>query len=508
MPQIVYDLKGYPHLAYTIQDFAERKARKQPNINQLANLLIRSIFEDGGLGRVLSIDEVTPGTPANGWTIRFTGETNGRTADPYIATYDGEVISYNDDFSRRPRDLSEGLALALEFAAKKGQKTCNKGKPCGGSCIAKGRNCLKDKKDLTKNQQQATDAIAKSESEKPKKNIEKRPKTKGDASASLKASDWNPDAIPDLTVRDFRDYLDKKRLTTEPPTGTFAETKKLWEEFPALGRGQALTREKYDILIANDIAAGYVPSDAALTDAKLTKAQLKQVEANRKQHEQWKKELEPIDRALNYSMADEKADRDWKPQMTEKEAEAYISDSFFGSMNWYHGNRQEITQSIATEGAQPELNRRGLYGQGVYFGIDKSIGEEYAAAGVGEVEVITARIRAKKPYITTSEEFDRIPDMLNESEMSMYLRARGYDSVYLQDLGYGIAYDTKQVVTTTRENVTDRKSELALKLKNKYQPGGHANKWKQTRNAQALAAVDPVVTDRDRLLQSQNAMQQ
>ena len=161
MPQIVYDLKGYPQFVYTAQDFAERKARKQPDIKQLANLLIRSIFEDGGLGRVLSIDEVTPGTPANGWTIRFTGETNGRTADPYIAIYDGEAISYNDDPTRQPRDLGEGLALALEFAAKKDGKNCNKGKPCGGGCIAKGRNCLKDKKDLSKNQQQATDAIAK-----------------------------------------------------------------------------------------------------------------------------------------------------------------------------------------------------------------------------------------------------------------------------------------------------------------------------------------------------------
>ena len=193
MPQIVYDLKGYPQLVYTAQDFAERKARKQPDIKQLANLLIRSIFEDGGLGRVLSIDEVTPGTPANGWTIRFTGETNGRTADPYIATYDGQVISYNDDPSRQPRDLSEGLALALEFAAKKdGQKNCNKGKPCGGSCIAKGRNCLKDKKDLSKNQQQAADTIAKAE---PVKQVKPKAEAKPKAEPKPKA-EAKPKAAP------------------------------------------------------------------------------------------------------------------------------------------------------------------------------------------------------------------------------------------------------------------------------------------------------------------------
>lgn len=94
----------------------EPKAAKEPDQGQLALFLIKSIFEDGGLGRVISIDEVTPGTPANGWTIRFTGETNGRTADPYIATYDGKAISYNDDPSRQSRDLELTTSAEVELA--------------------------------------------------------------------------------------------------------------------------------------------------------------------------------------------------------------------------------------------------------------------------------------------------------------------------------------------------------------------------------------------------------
>jgi len=343
---------------------------------------------------------------------------------------------------------------------------------------------------------------------KPKKERKLKQKEATTSNAGyLQATNWNPHAIPDLTVRDFRDYLDKKRLITEPPTGTFDETKRLWEEFPALGRGQSLTPEKYNDLISKDILDGYVPSDAALNDANLTNVQLKQVEENRKQHEQWKKQLEPIDKAVNYSMSDEKADKEWSPQMTEEESDAYTSDGFFGSMKWYHGNREETTQSIATEGAQPELNRRGIYGQGVYFGINRSIAEDYAAAAVGESEIITARIRAKRPYVTTSEEFDKIPDMLREPEISLYLQARGYDSLYLQDLGFGVAYDTKQVVTTARENVTKQKAEIQRRMA-LNSTAGRTREWKKTPEAQALAAIKPITTDRDRLLQPGNAIQQ
>lgn len=159
MLRLTYNNHGYPSLVYTHTDLAESKPRS-PSRDQLALLLVKSIFEDGGLGRVLSVDEVTPGTPANGWTIRFTGETNGRTADPYIATYDGEAISYNDDPSRQSRDLGEGLELALEFAAKSGGKNCTKGRPCGGSCIAKGKNCRIE--NLSKNQKKAADSLTES----------------------------------------------------------------------------------------------------------------------------------------------------------------------------------------------------------------------------------------------------------------------------------------------------------------------------------------------------------
>jgi hypothetical protein len=170
---IFYDTQGYPHFSV---GFAERSAQSAEQ-TRLAALLIRSIFEDGGLGRVVSVDDVRPGIPAGGWTVRFTGETNGRTADPYIATYDGDEISYNDDPNRRSRDLSEYSDLILDFASKKGGKAgknCNSGRPCGGSCISRGKSCKITAAKLSPIQQKAARKLA------------------GGSSETLAANDYDP----------------------------------------------------------------------------------------------------------------------------------------------------------------------------------------------------------------------------------------------------------------------------------------------------------------------------
>lgn len=156
---IVYDTQGYPHFSV---DFVARSVQSAEQA-RLATLLIRSIFEDGGLGRVVSVDDVQPGIPAGGWTIQFTGETNGRTADPYIATYDGDEISYNDDPNRQSRDLTEHSSQIFDFASKKsgkGKKNCSSGRPCGGSCISRGKSCKVGAAKLSPIQQKAARKLA------------------------------------------------------------------------------------------------------------------------------------------------------------------------------------------------------------------------------------------------------------------------------------------------------------------------------------------------------------
>jgi hypothetical protein len=131
-------------------------------------LLVRSFFDEGEQ-RMTSIDDIDIGTPANGWTIRFTGVTGAQPPEAYIATYRNGQISYNEDPNRQAASMSERVWYAVDFAKGKGgskgsgkTKNCTKGKLCGGSCIAKGRNC---RIDTNAAQKKAADALSKTSAE-------------------------------------------------------------------------------------------------------------------------------------------------------------------------------------------------------------------------------------------------------------------------------------------------------------------------------------------------------
>jgi hypothetical protein len=158
---IIYDMQGYPHF---VVDFVERKPDGARKTVQAAMLLVRSFFDEGEQ-RMTSIDDIDIGTPANGWTIRFTGVTGAQPPEAYIATYRNGEISYNEDPNRQAASMSERVWYAVDFAKGKGgskgsgkTKNCTKGKLCGGSCIAKGRNC---RIETNPAQKKAADALSK-----------------------------------------------------------------------------------------------------------------------------------------------------------------------------------------------------------------------------------------------------------------------------------------------------------------------------------------------------------
>jgi hypothetical protein len=162
---IIYDMQGYPHF---VIDFAERKPDGARKTVQAAMLLVRSFFDEGEQ-RMTSIDDIDIGTPANGWTIRFTGVTGAQPPEAYIATYRNGQISYNEDPNRQAASMSERVWYAVDFAKGKGgskgsgkTKNCTKGKLCGGSCIAKGRNC---RIETNASQKKAADALSKTNAE-------------------------------------------------------------------------------------------------------------------------------------------------------------------------------------------------------------------------------------------------------------------------------------------------------------------------------------------------------
>jgi hypothetical protein len=160
---IIYDMQGYPHF---VVDFAERRPDGARKTVQAAMLLVRSFFDEGEQ-RMTSIDDIDIGTPANGWTIRFTGVTGAQPPEAYIATYRNGQISYNEDPNRQAASMSERVWYAVDFAKGKGgskgsgkTKNCTKGKLCGGSCIAKGRNC---RIEANASQKKAADALSKAD---------------------------------------------------------------------------------------------------------------------------------------------------------------------------------------------------------------------------------------------------------------------------------------------------------------------------------------------------------
>ena len=397
-----------------------------------------------------------------------------------------------------PIDLAGYLGHIDLKAAKSGSKKCSKGKVCGATCISKNRVCKIELDGATKNaskwltsQDTGSDQPKKERTKKTKKERERT----ADAKPTLKAVDWNPDAIPDLSAKDFREHILRKQILANQSSSDATWNKDRKES--------GLSVNAYKIEIANAIEAGFVPSDKAIADAKLTKAQLAKVEANRKEQASWSNQIARIDKAINAPMADDKADRDWKPQMSDKEASDYLKDSYFGQMAWYHGNRKDVTDSIASEGAMPERNSRGIYGQGVYFGIDRRIGEQYAGAvnpGL-DVGIVTAHIRAKKPYITNAKD---LADMgknfpgdqdnnIDSVALNQFLRAKGYDAVYLQDFGYGVAFDTKQVVTVRNEDAAkarDRVREDSRQVVQGLKPHDDEEKWvKENPNGRLLGQV-------------------
>lgn len=355
----------------------------------------------------------------------------------------------------------------------KKSKLCKKGQVCGASCIPKlnkdgpVRKC--HKKPNTE-QSFATryvkeKALKKTGEAKPKATPTAKAKAsepaapKADATPTLKAKKYNPDAIPNLSATDFRAYLrDRDFLTLqnssdEPHNQSRAES--------------GLSATAFKIQIANSLKAGYVPSEQAIADARLNKKQLAEVEANRKALAEREANVQRIRRAIDAPMVTDEDTKGYKPTMTPEEGAAYAAGSFFGATNFYHGNRTEITDSVATEGAQPNRNRRGIYGMGFYLGVAKETGQVYAGQADGESSILTTVAKVKNPYVADRASLSELGGNFLGSQsngvdsvaLNEFLRAKGYDSIYLKDQGYVIAFDQRQVAVVNNERVTSEQKE-------------------------------------------------
>ena len=106
------------------------------------------------------------------------------------------------------------------------------------------------------------------------------------------------------------------------------------------------------------------------------------------------------------------------------------------------------------DGADPTKNANGLYGQGVYFAKDKSVAEDYASNAFNEGDgtiskIIAAKLFVAKPFVTNSFDMMGLVGNLDfkSQNIANYLKAKGYDSIYLKGEDYLISFDKAQVVS-------------------------------------------------------------
>jgi SPP1 gp7 family putative phage head morphogenesis protein len=290
---------------------------------------------------------------------------------------------------------------------------------------------------------------------------------------SLKGDpNWNPNAKTDLTPGQFREYVDARYWQKNQDNPTAAHNLS-WDEYkaanPRARKGDYQTAVK-DAVSLN----GYIPIDAALASVKFNKAEQSRLEQAREAAQGRNRLIADIDQAINAPLMPGDSTRGWKPQMTPTEAAAYLQDSYFGTTRFYHGNRRSITDDIAGDGAKPWLNDKGIYGQGTYFGVDRGIGELYAKAasqnGNVEVGLVTSHIKANNPYVVTSADLDALgasfpgsqTNGVDSATLTAFLKARGHDSIYLTDLGYGVAFDQRQVVTVENERLSQQLDRIVI----------------------------------------------
>ncbi|MEH1789637.1 MAG: hypothetical protein V7L23_29805 [Nostoc sp.] len=175
-----------------------------------------------------------------------------------------------------------------------------------------------------------------------------------------------------------------------------------------------------------------------------------------------------LTKSFNFTiLVDDETAKKYKPSMSEDEANEYTKNSFTGNLSFYHGNSQSVVDSIKTDGAIPERNDTGMYGKGFYLAASKDEAEYYALTRSGQdTAVIASKVNVKNPYVCNSQDIQDLKDNLfkhlgddNSSVVTEYFKAKGHDSIYLQDMGYFVTFDTKQTVTYSEDKRTVQQSE-------------------------------------------------
>lgn len=285
---------------------------------------------------------------------------------------------------------------------------------------------------------------------------------KVDATPTLKPVSYNPNAIPDLEPKAFAEFRSDREFLKNQD-----DPEEVWNKSAA---DAGMTKAAFRNRIAAAITAGFVPSDEALADAKLTKAQQQQLQANQAALQEKRSRVQQIQAAIDHPLMDDSEASGYKPRMSRDEADAYSQGSFAGNLSFYHGNPTAMVDDMANNGIKPDLNNRGLFGKGAYFATSREVAELYALGSMplepgpddtSSASVIEVRTRVKNPYVMNSTDIANAGSFFPGSQdnnvdstaITEFARAKGHDSIYLADKGYFITFDQRQTVVVDKEDM-------------------------------------------------------
>lgn len=359
---------------------------------------------------------------------------------------------------------SEPINFALPKTAGAAKKKCTEGTACGGSCISANKTCKNKQSPDSSNKTKALKASLKG---------------KGQTSTPEKSSEEiattaTPASIPQKTTEKSSSYGKNFRKAQKDPNineVTIDEFVDLYAgkyyNYSGNGRASVDVTKRKDVERA--IKDGIYLEDAAIdAHPALKKKYASAIAQTNEENERWQE----IHSRVNKPILSPEETKDYKPFMSADEAAKYTQDSFFSGVDMFHGTSAAGVDSIANSGVDISLGRRGLYGEGFYMGVDENIAKSYAASHTDSA-FVTTRVKAKNPY--TGDINGELRDKLAESglgeltgkdgsEISMFLRANGYDSIYQKEHGYLVALDNKQVVTVAKNKVTETKEELSTMM--------------------------------------------
>ena len=279
--------------------------------------------------------------------------------------------------------------------------------------------------------------------------------------------------MKDLTVDRFKDYLEKEKQfkVIEDPNAhwkqsleTFLSNKN--DDDPYRFR----TKSSYKRILGDAVNGG-MPVDRELIAAvglKLTKKEEGRLAENLKNYEQLKPEVERFIAAADRDVVSDEDGAGWNSKTSEAEALAYTKGSKFEGLSFYHGNPKWVVDSIENDGADPDKNDDGYYGKGTYFAASRDVAMQYAARSIdyedakGQTGLIHIKAKMKNPFIATQTEFNEFADKVSDGQMTKvtrYLKAKGYDGIYIKDMGYLVTLSPKQVVTFKKEEFSREEGE-------------------------------------------------